>query len=267
MTAGGVGSEGGRDGRSGSDRGSAASGSDRGSASRGGSRDSTEPYCIGHRGCLVGEPENTIRSALAAAPHVDAVEIDVRRCGSGDIVVVHDPTLERVCDADVRVDRCTVDELRGYGVDGTDEPIPTLRELLAALPVDVDVNVELKTTGLAADVAEALSAVDNEAFVSSFSARALAELRDVAPGIRRGLLYKRSWERALVAADRLDCELLHPYVEAVDRTHLRAAAEAGFTVNAWGVSDSETYHRMVDRGVDGVIVDDYQCLVDDDADL
>lgn len=62
----------------------------------------------------------------------------------------------------------------------------------------------------------------------------------------------------LAAADRLGCELLHPYVEAVDRTHLRAAAEAGFTVNAWGVSDRETFRRTVDRGVDGVIVDDFR---------
>ena len=182
----------------------------------------------------------------------------MRRCGSGEIVVLHDPTLDRVCDVDVRVDARSIDELREYGVGGTDEPVPTLSELLAALPDAVDVNVELKTTGLAVDVAEALSAVDNEAFVSSFSARALAELRDVEPAIRRGLLYKKSWERALAAADRLGCELLHPYVEAVDRTHLRAAAEAGFTVNAWGVSDRETFRRTVDRGVDGVIVDDFR---------
>lgn len=220
------------------------------------------PYTIGHRGCLVGEPENTIRAVLAAAPHVDAVEIDVRRCGSGEVVVVHDPTLRRVCGVDVRVDDCSLAELQDHGVDGTDEPIPTLRELLAALPDAVDVNVELKTDGLAIDVADAIDAVANDAFVSSFSARALAEFRETAPKLRRGLLYKRSWDRSLAAADRLDCDLLHPYVEVVDRTRVRAANADGFRVNAWGVGDRETYARMAELGVNGAIVDDYRFVSD-----
>ncbi|WP_418281028.1 glycerophosphodiester phosphodiesterase [Halorubrum sp. DTA98] len=220
----------------------------------------TRPYAIGHRGCLAGVPENTIRAVTAAAPHVAAVEIDVRRCGSGEIVVAHDPTLDRICGVDGRVNDCSLDELQRHGVGDTDEPIPTLRALLDALPNRVDVNVEAKTDGIAADVADAIRAADNDAFVSSFSARALAEFREVAPDVRRGLLYKRSWRRALAAAERLDCDLLHPHAEIVDRTHLRAAEADGFQVNAWGVGDRETYARLADLGIDGTIVDDYRIV-------
>jgi len=45
---------------------------------------------IGHRGCADVYPENTVRAVTRAANFLDAVEVDVRRCGSGELVVFHD---------------------------------------------------------------------------------------------------------------------------------------------------------------------------------
>ncbi|GAB6880498.1 glycerophosphodiester phosphodiesterase family protein [Halorubrum gandharaense] len=218
------------------------------------------PYVVGHRGTLATHAENTVEGVVAAAPHVDAVEIDVRRCGSGEVVVFHDETLERVCGVDERLADLTLDELREYPVGDSDERVPTLRELLAALPNDVDVNVELKETGLAADVAAAIDDVENDGFVSSFFAQALVESRRADPTLSRALLYthRTEWDRAVAAAERLGCRYLHPYVDAVTPERVASARAQGFTVNVWEIETESELSRVVDAGVDGVIVDDYR---------
>ncbi|MCD6386790.1 MAG: glycerophosphodiester phosphodiesterase, partial [Methanophagales archaeon] len=54
---------------------------------------------IAHRGASREEPENTLRALRRAAEcKADAVEVDVRKCKSGEIVVIHDETLERTTD-------------------------------------------------------------------------------------------------------------------------------------------------------------------------
>lgn len=220
----------------------------------------TDPYVIGHRGTLATHAENTIGAVVAAAFHVDAVEIDVRRCGSGEVVVFHDETLERVCGVETRLADLTLDELREYTVGDSDEGIPTLRELLSALPDCVDVNVELKETGLAADVAAALDDVANDGFVSSFFAQALVESRRADPTLPRALLYthRTEWGRAVAAAERLGCTYLHPYVDAITPERVASARAKGFSVNVWEIETASELARVVDAGADGVIVDDYR---------
>lgn len=51
---------------------------------------------IAHRGFAATAPENTIAAVQSAADHADAVEFDVQRCGSGELVVIHDDTIDRV---------------------------------------------------------------------------------------------------------------------------------------------------------------------------
>ena len=77
---------------------------------------------IGHRGCAAQYPENTVGAIERAAPHVDAVEIDVRRCGSGEVVVVHDADLGRLTGASGSVADADYDELRDLTVETTQLP-------------------------------------------------------------------------------------------------------------------------------------------------
>ena len=53
---------------------------------------------IAHRGFAAVHPENTVRAVRAAARVADAVEVDVRRCATGELVVIHDATVDRVTD-------------------------------------------------------------------------------------------------------------------------------------------------------------------------
>lgn len=238
--------------------------------------------CIGHRGCAARAPENTIRAVELAAPHVDMVEVDVRRCGSGELVVFHDERLGRLTDGTGRVDETSSDRLSDLRVEGSDERIPLLSELLAAVPEDTGVNLELKHAGVAEDllavledagavglgVGEGGENADADALVSSFDEDALAEV-----GARADLplahLFRRSvrrlgrnWRHALETARRLDCTFLHPeYRLCLGRPgRVERAHEAGFEVNAWTVKRARTVDRLRSVGVDGVIVDDWEIV-------
>ena len=105
------------------------------------------PALIGHRGTRTIHTENTLEAIEEAARHgARMVEIDVRPCRSGEIVVMHDETLTRVTDEeDPRaVASLTLDDLRRVALPGG-ERVPTLDEVLdLAQQRDLHVNVEIK---------------------------------------------------------------------------------------------------------------------------
>lgn len=207
---------------------------------------------VGHRGCAARAPENTVAAVERAAPHVDAVEVDVRRCGSGELVVVHDETLGRLAGVDRPVAETPWDELRSLRVLGSDEGIPRLATLVDALPADVGLNVECKERGLGSDV-EAHVATRDDVWVSSFDVDALTET-----ALPRALLFADDWTDHLDVARSLDCAFVHPHYELVlDRPERVAAAhDAGLAVNVW-TPPVDVVPRLRDVGVDGVIVDDW----------
>lgn len=123
---------------------------------------------IGHRGAAALAPENTLASfRKAVALGVDAVELDVRLSGDGELVVIHDEWVERTTDGAGRVADLPFAALRRLDAGGG-ERIPTLDEVLRAVPPDVAVNIELKGPGTAEPVAERLAGADRPLLVSSF---------------------------------------------------------------------------------------------------
>src|SRR6266542_5407411 len=109
------------------------------------------PLVLGHRGASAEAPENTLASfRLALAQGADGVELDVRRCATGEVVVVHDEDLSRVGGAPLRVADSPLGALRAVDLGAwagerfRGERIPLLAEVLEALPAAI-VNVELKS--------------------------------------------------------------------------------------------------------------------------
>lgn len=212
---------------------------------------------IGHRGCAGQYPENTVAAVERAAPHVDAVEVDVRRCASGELVVFHDAELDRLTDASGRVADADWDELRELTVLDSDEPIPRLGEALDAAPDGLLLNVELKEPGAAGDALDAARRAANDVLFSSFHPEALAALRDRDPATDRALLVADGTPaRAVEAATDLGCVAVHPPIDlATEPGFVEAAHDAGLAVNAWTAVDREDAERLLAAGVDGVIAD------------
>lgn len=220
---------------------------------------------IGHRGCADRAPENTCLAVRRAAPHVDMVEVDVRRCGSGELVVVHDDRLRRLTGARGRVSETSYSRLRSLRVLESEEHVPLLADLLAVVPDQVGVNVELKHAGVADDLLAVLDGVPNEVLVSSFERDALREVGERSDLPLAYLFHQelkrlgRDWRHGLARARHLDCEAVHPSVGlcADSAEHVETARDEGFTVNTWTVKRPRTARLLRDVGVDGLIVDDW----------
>lgn len=232
-----------------------------------------------HRGCPDRGPENTVAALRRAAPHVDAVEVDVRRCGSGELVAFHDVRLSRLLrhpDGSAAVGRlddtdwATLSALR---VRDSDQRVSLLSEVVdAADEVGLALNVELKETGLAADAVASLEGFDGEILVSSFDPAVLREVQAVADHpvaliVDAGIVTRRStaWRRGLSVAVDLGAAAIHPAHRLLLGTgdpadQVRAAHDAGVAVNAWTVRNAAPVESLLSAGVDGIFVDDWAYL-------
>jgi glycerophosphoryl diester phosphodiesterase len=211
--------------------------------------------CIAHRGFAGGNPENTISAVESAATAgADAVEVDARRCGSGEVVVIHDPTVDRVTDGTGAVAEHSLSELRALDVLSAGETVPTLGEVFSAVPGEVTVNVELKETGLAADALAVANAHENDVLVSSFEPAVLREARAVGTA-PLAALFAEDPETATEEARRLGCRAVHPHWRLCDAAFVARAHDAGFDVNAWTVRSDRTAGRVASAGADGLIAD------------
>lgn len=211
--------------------------------------------CIAHRGFAGDYPENTVTAFRQAARDADWVECDVRRCDSGEVVVVHDETVDRVTGASGAVADLDRDELAALDVCGSGEGVPTLRNVVDPLPPAAGVVVDLKEGGLAADVADVLGGHPGGVLLSSFDGAALAEAALVCD-LPLALLVERDRDERLGRAVDLGCTAIHPHWDLCDEDFVAEAHEAGLTVNAWTIRDRTAALSARAAGVDGIITDE-----------
>ncbi|MFB6200667.1 MAG: glycerophosphodiester phosphodiesterase [Halorhabdus sp.] len=211
--------------------------------------------CIAHRGFAGLYPENTLTAIRQAATTADLIEIDVRRCGSGELVVFHDETVDRLTDASGRLADLSVSELAGLRVAGSDDGVPTLKEVLDAVPSEVGLDLELKETGLLDDVLAHLGDVDNDVWLSSFDVDeiATATTETDRPTV---LLVDDAAEAAIERAAGLDCAGIAPHWRLVDFALLERAHRSGLAVYPWTITDTDRAETLAKMGADGIIADD-----------
>lgn len=212
------------------------------------------PRVIAHRGFAGEYPENTLAAFRRAARTADAVEMDVRRCGSGELVVVHDATLDRVTDAAGRVDETPLAELREVDVRGSGEGVPTLEAALATIPTDTAVVAELKEP-VVDDALRALD-VDNEVLVTAFEP-AVVERVARRSGVRAARLALPGDTAALRHAVDVGCAAVHPERSSVvlRPEYVERAHAAGLAVNVWNVAGPDDAAHLAAAGVDGIAAD------------
>lgn len=143
-----------------------------------------------HRGANAIAPENTLAAAHAAfAAGFSHVEIDVHVTSDGELVVFHDPHLDRVTNGTGAVCDHTLAELRALDAGGwfskhfVGEKIPTLDEILALANLyDGKLYIEFKSAA-ALPVWQAVVAhgLENRCFFWSFVTQTLQDLRAIAP--------------------------------------------------------------------------------------
>jgi glycerophosphoryl diester phosphodiesterase len=212
---------------------------------------------VAHRGASDSYPENTLAS-FEAALRVEAeiVELDVQLTRDGELVVIHDPTLDRTTDGAGPVGELTLREIRKlsagfpdrFGSRFRDQRVPTFAEALDLMRGRSQVLVEIKPESVAGGgpdgiEARTLTAIDaagmrREAGITSFHLGALARCRELAPDVPRVPLFKSGTPAEMVAAARgLGAELALPYKGLLTDDLLQRSREAGLGLAAWVVDD------------------------------
>ncbi len=231
----------------------------------------TAMLCIGHRGARGHAPENTlasVRKACALGAH--CVEIDVHLV-DGELLVIHDDRLERNTNGTGYLKNHSFAELRELDA-GAGEQIPSLREVCSALTGAVGINIELKGPGTAAPVARQIAELrkqgwsDNRILVSSFDHEQLAQVRELDPNIKLGILLGANDSFDPDLAERLDAYAVHPALEGIDQRLVTEAHAQGLKVYVYTVNEADDIERMRKIGVDGVFTDFPERVLDGQAD-
>lgn len=216
------------------------------------------------------------RNALSLG--VDFIELDVRRCATGELVVVHDANLERVSGVDRRVNELSLQELQSIDVgshfhsDYADQRVPTLEEVIEVVDLRsrnaVRLNIEVKEDsargdGTALQLGAMIRSMDlyGHVVVSSFNPLALARVRSGC-SVPLGLIYPSSGKgvrdrvlRRPWASSVLSLYALHPSVKVVTQERVRKAHLRGLAVNVWTVDDEPTMRRLASWRINGMITD------------
>lgn len=217
---------------------------------------------VGHRGAKAHVAENTLESISKALEfNVDAIELDVHRCKTGELVVIHDFTLDRTTNGSGEVSRKSWTKLQSLTIEEKYK-IPLLTEVLDLIEGKCSINIELKGTNTADAAYEIIQRYISEKgwkysdfIVSSFQTNELFQIRNLDDNIPIGVLSKASMTQAIELGTQLKASAIHPSIGIITRKNVVAAQEAGFKVNVWTVNEPKEIERMIDFGVDGIISD------------
>ncbi|PTX44673.1 glycerophosphoryl diester phosphodiesterase [Christiangramia gaetbulicola] len=217
---------------------------------------------IGHRGAKGHLAENTLESIdKALSIGVDMIEIDVHKCASGELWVIHDFTLDRTTDGSGEIAKKPADVIRKLRIEGRYK-VPLLTEVLDLIEGKCQINIELKGLNTAGPVSKLVKQKVAEGkwqysdfLISSFQKNELFETRKLDEKVPIAVLSKASVPEAIEIGKMLKASAIHPSLGIITRDNTKLSQEAGFKVNVWTVNEREDILRMIDFGVDGIISD------------
>lgn len=240
-------------------------------ASIAGADDRPPVEIIAHRGASHDAPENTVAAFRAAwEQHADGAELDIYLTADGHIVACHDKDTMRTARIRLTVAESTLEELRFLDVGHwkgprfVNERIPTLQEMLATVPENKKVYVEVKCgPEIVPEMLRQLEASGHppsQTPVICFNADVVAAVKTARPDLpaywlsdlKEGKTAESLIARAKeIHADGLDLKA----GPELDQTFADKVQAAGLRLDVWTVNDPELARRMASIGVEGITTD------------
>ena len=187
------------------------------------------------------------------------IELDVHRCASGELVVMHDTTVDRSTDGVGPVACYTLHNLKKLDA-GLGEKVPTLAEVFDFVQRRVIINVELKGIGTAALTAALIHKYVashgwsyDDFLVSSFNINELTEFAQLVPQVPRGLLCSVFLPWKTCNDLKVSVVGIHVWLvtqDVIDEAHKRGIALFVFTVN-----NKNKVLQLKEMHVDGIFSD------------
>jgi glycerophosphoryl diester phosphodiesterase len=248
------------------------------------------PILMAHRGFSLDGLENTMPAFEAAVRlGLTHIETDVHATRDGVLLAFHDAVLDRVTDRSghiAHLDWADVGAARVVGRSGATTGVPTLAELLGTWP-QLRVNIDVKAWPAVqplVDVLRRTSALDRVCVTSFDDRRTAAVVRALGPGLatspgRRGVtrwrlgtlmsprfapdaVTDRAARVAQPSAVALQVPAIAGPLRVVTGRSVESAHRQGLQVHVWTVNEAATMHALLDVGVDGLISDRADVLVD-----
>ena len=223
---------------------------------------------LAHRGASGEYPENTMLAFEKAIEQgADGFETDVHLSADGELVVIHDDTLDRTTNGTGNVYSYSFSELRrlsagkSNGINGL--KMPHLREVLELVrDKGMVLNIEIKNnTTFYPNIEEKVINLIyeykllNSVLLSSFNHQSMALCKKIAPRIKTGLLYSQPLYRTVDYAKMCGADALHPhYLLAIHDKALREDCnKESLGLNVWTVNETEDMLTMINMGVNSII--------------
>jgi len=235
--------------------------------------DSLPPLIIGHRGASTDAPENTLAAFRQALEQgADGVELDAKLTADGQVIVIHDPTVERTTNGKGKIKELPLAALQELDAGSwkdmrfKGEKLPTLDEVFEAVGHQMLVNVELTNyadpgDALLEKVADLVKrhGVEKNIIFSSFLPNNISRIRKLLPEIPAGLLALEGNSGMLFRSfigRWYSPQMIHPYYTDANGDYIAREHRRGRRVNVWTVDEPDDIRRLIADGVDGIITDD-----------
>ena len=232
-----------------------------------------KPFLLAHRGASKYAPENTLPAfELALEQGADGVELDAKLSADGQVVVIHDATVDRTTDGHGKVSKLAMQELMALEAGAAfDERfrgtrIPALSQVFEAIGHRAIINVELTNYSTPGDrlvekVCELVKAhaLQDRIIFSSFFGINLNRARRLLPEVPGGLLALPGWKGAWARSFGFmfgEYQALHPHLSDVNAPQASRVHRLRRRIHVWTVNGADEIERLKGWGVDGFITDD-----------
>lgn len=221
------------------------------------------PIVIGHRGARGYSAENTLISIQKAIEMgVDGIEIDIFRCATGELIVFHDKSVEKLTDGFGYIEQMSLDEIKKLNVLGQGK-IPTLKEVLNMIDGKVFLNIELKGTNTSFLTHQLLNSYfknsnwkSEKIFISSFNWDELRAFYQLNKELKIGVLIDKDDPlKAIPIAKELNAYSINPEYILLTKLNVKKIKAENFKVFTWTVNEIIDINKMKKIGVDAIITD------------
>ncbi|WP_456272015.1 glycerophosphodiester phosphodiesterase [Bacillus sp. AK031] len=230
---------------------------------------------VAHRGASSLAPENTLSAFdKAVSLKADYIELDVQMTKDGEIIVMHDVTVDRTTNGSGRVKNLTYEQIADLDAGSWFSPkfqgerVPALQTVLDRYEGKIGILIELKKPSIYPEIEEELAKLLAERItpggpapkiiVQSFNKQSIIEFHELNPSIPTGIIVGTSTDYAseedLFAVDGF-ASFINPNASLVTESFMKQAKEKNLNVFSWTVADSKTANHLKRLNVNGIVTD------------
>jgi glycerophosphoryl diester phosphodiesterase len=221
-----------------------------------------QPALMAHRGNSGLAPENTLAAfGKALETPAEWIELDVHLSADGEVVVMHDATVDRTTDGQGAIAELTLAELKKldagswFGPEFAGETVPTLAEVVGLVGSRIRLNVEVKSSADPQSSRKVVAVLRDggvleRSLISSFGLEALLETRRHWHDPVLGLITGKAADLEIAIAQELQWFNVH--FGQVDVALARQAHAAGLKLTIWTMDDPQQWNHFAAQGVDSI---------------